>query len=72
MEEPFGQFAPLDEAIQIGSPVVVVALWAYWCIVARRERLSANTVVPSVGWAASHLAFALWLGVGYFYEPWNR
>jgi hypothetical protein len=70
-EEPFGNFSVTDAIIQVGSPTLAVSLWIYWCVVARRRRLPIAAVIPSIAWAGLHLWFALWLGIGYFYEPWN-
>jgi len=71
VEEPFGIFSAGDAIIQVGSPILAVGLWGYWCVVARRKRLPIAAVLPLVAWAGLHLWFALWLGIGYFYEPWN-
>ena len=71
-QEPFGTFSVGDAVIHVGSPVLAAGLWVYWCVVARRSRLSFAKVLPSLTWAALHLWFALWLGIGYFSEPWNR
>jgi hypothetical protein len=71
VEEPFGSFSVGDAIIQVGSPVLAVSLWVYWCVMARRRRLPLTVVLPSLTWAALHLWFALWLGIWYFYEPWN-
>jgi hypothetical protein len=71
VEEPFGIFSVSDAIIQVGSPVLATALWTYWIVLATRRRLRPRVLLPSLAWAGLHLSFALWLGIGYFHEPWN-
>lgn len=69
--EPFGEFAVGDLLIQVGGPVVVVGLWAYWAVIAFRHGLRLAVAVPLALWAVPQILFTLWLGIGYFVEPWN-
>jgi hypothetical protein len=72
-EEPFGAFAWSDAVMQVGGPLLALALWAMWLRLALLKRpVTPLVLVPTICWMALCLLFTTWLGVGYFSEPWNR
>lgn len=71
LNEPFPVLTVKDALLQVGSSLVVIGLWAWWALAARRARLPSSTLALMSIVAVLHVAFTLIFTRVYFDQPWN-
>src|SRR2546421_6156966 len=69
-EEPFGGFVLQDALIEIGGPLLLLAAWVRWFLVAWKRRMAATVWLVAAGWCLLTLWAVGYYLISYFRSPW--